>query len=72
MIDLNALNVLNFWFIESNKEQWFKKDNSYDLLIINRYSILHKRAVNGDLNDWKNNPNSSTGVAGSAISILCP
>jgi uncharacterized protein (DUF924 family) len=41
--------VLSFWFEESSAADWWKKDNTFDLLISNRFKDLHRQASLGEL-----------------------
>lgn len=55
----DALEVFDFWFKETQSKQWFKKDNEFDTLIINRFSKKHDLAINGKFDAWKKNPYES-------------
>ncbi len=41
--------VLNFWFKEIDQSLWWKKDESFDQLIIDRFSPVHDKAIQGEL-----------------------
>lgn len=45
--------VLNFWFEEIDQSLWWKKDGSFDQLIIERFSDIHNKAINNQLIDWR-------------------
>lgn len=49
----NYQEVIDFWFQELCPEQWFKKDESTDLLIKERFSSIHSAAVKGELYKWR-------------------
>ncbi len=48
--------VLKFWFEDSQPAQWWKKDENFDRLIIERFSALHYRATRCELFEWRNGP----------------
>jgi uncharacterized protein (DUF924 family) len=39
-MDILADDILNFWFVESSSENWFKKDPEFDQRVASRYSTL--------------------------------
>lgn len=45
--------ILNFWFKEINERLWWKKDKSFDRLIIDRFSDIHEKAIQGELFEWR-------------------
>lgn len=45
--------VLNFWFSEIEKSQWWVKAPALDQLIKDRFSTLHKKAANCELYEWR-------------------
>ncbi len=45
--------VLRFWFEESEPAQWWKKDDAFDRLIIERFSQVHFRATRCELFEWR-------------------
>ncbi len=45
--------ILNFWFEEIQPEQWWKKDNAFDLLITERFSQVHFMATRCELFEWR-------------------
>ncbi len=47
--------VLKFWFEETLPAQWWKKDDDFDRVIIERFSLLHYRAAHCELFDWRRN-----------------
>lgn len=48
--------VLQFWFAELTPADWFRKDESLDRLISERFSELHARAAACELADWRADP----------------
>ena len=53
-MDKNSIDILNFWFKEIKPKQWFDKNSNFDNLIYSKFYDLHYRAINGELNYWKN------------------
>ena len=47
--------ILNFWFKECKPEQWFKKNEDFDQMIENRFSIAIDDAIKGKMNSWEEN-----------------
>lgn len=45
--------VLDFWFKEIEPKQWWVKDLEFDQLITTRFESLHKKAVLGELYEWR-------------------
>jgi uncharacterized protein (DUF924 family) len=45
--------VINFWFDEIEPKQWWKKDDDFDQLILDRFSSLHSQAIQGELYQWR-------------------
>jgi uncharacterized protein (DUF924 family) len=48
--------VLTFWFEEIEPALWWKKDASFDALLIERFSALHARACRCELYAWRSEP----------------
>ncbi|VAW87838.1 FIG027190: Putative transmembrane protein [hydrothermal vent metagenome] len=48
-------NILDFWFIEIGKENWFKKSESLDDLIRDRFLTLYQAAIANELYTWREN-----------------
>ena len=53
-MDKNSIDILNFWFKEIKPKQWFDKNSNFDNLIYSKFYDLHYKAINGELNYWKN------------------
>jgi len=45
--------ILEFWFEELQPAQWWKKDASFDAMIIERYAELHAQAAQCELYTWR-------------------
>lgn len=45
--------ILKFWFEEIEPSQWWKKDESLDRLITERFSDIHHRATLCELFEWR-------------------
>ena len=50
--------ILKFWFIESNPEDHFKKNDNFDKKIKDNFEIDYLKAINNELEDWQDNPDS--------------
>ena len=50
----NYSDVISFWFEETNPKQWFVKDPSFDEMIHERFSSVHRAAACGELFGWRN------------------
>jgi len=44
--------VLTFWFEECSPEQWFKKDETFDQMLKDRFGQLVEKALAGQLDGW--------------------
>ena len=45
--------ILDFWFIQSTMEDWFKKDDSYDQKIKQLFLKDLKKAINNEYDEWQ-------------------
>lgn len=45
--------ILKFWFEDTEPAQWWKKDENFDRIIIERFSELHRRATRCELFEWR-------------------
>jgi uncharacterized protein (DUF924 family) len=45
--------VLEFWFEKTEPSQWWKKDDGFDRVIVERYSDLHRAAARCELFEWR-------------------
>lgn len=48
--------IIEFWFEEITPEQWWKKDEVFDALLIERFSEIHDSASRGELFEWRKHP----------------
>lgn len=53
-----AKTILNFWFKESTSEEHFKRNDNFDEKIRNLFINDFKKAINNELEDWQDDPNS--------------
>lgn len=49
------LEVLNFWFDNNNRKNWFAKSEDFDNEIRERFLDVHAKAVAGELFNWREN-----------------
>jgi len=45
--------IIDFWFNELEPEQWWQKDEAFDLSVQKRFSSLHNQAKAGELFQWR-------------------
>lgn len=45
--------ILNFWFVETAPEQWFKKDEKFDQRIQQRFAAVHQQVTQGEKAAWR-------------------
>ncbi|MFT7490988.1 MAG: hypothetical protein ACI80S_000570 [Pseudohongiellaceae bacterium] len=45
--------IIKFWFEDTKKSQWFKKDDNFDRLIVSKFSEIHNQATKGELFAWR-------------------
>ena len=50
----SAPDILNFWFVETTPEFWFKKDDGFDAVIQDRFGKAVTDALAGRLDLWAN------------------
>ncbi len=48
--------IVNFWFEEIEPVLWWKKDDNFDALLVERFSEIHKRATRCELYKWRGEP----------------
>ncbi len=48
--------VVSFWFGEIEPALWWKKDDAFDALLIERFSDTHGRATRCELFEWRKEP----------------
>ena len=54
----SAQDVLDFWFSESQLEQWYKKDPAFDEAIRSRFEDTITAALSARLDGWANEPDA--------------
>ena len=47
--------ILEFWFEEAEPSQWWKKDDNFDRIIVERFMALHRSATRCELFEWRIN-----------------
>jgi len=55
VINERAKAILEFCFIKTPVEQWFKKDDEFDNILKNNFMNDYVKAINNEYNNWKNN-----------------
>ena len=50
---MKSTSILQFWFEEIDKENWFKKNEAFDTEIITRFTPVHHVATLGELFTWR-------------------
>ena len=50
--------ILKFWFVDINSDAWFKKDESFDRIIREKFGKIHEDACVGKIDGWKNESRS--------------
>ena len=55
-VPVEAQAVLDFWFVESGPENWFEKNDDFDVEIRERFGSVYRRAYDGELGDWIETP----------------
>ncbi len=48
--------VISFWFEEIEAALWWKKDEDFDALLIERFADIHTRACRCELFEWRKEP----------------
>jgi uncharacterized protein (DUF924 family) len=48
--------ILVFWFEDIEPAAWWKRDEAFDALLVERYSALHAKAASGELFAWREQP----------------
>ncbi len=47
--------IIEFWFSELKPNQWWQKDDEFDLMIKARFGKVHEQAKAGELFHWREN-----------------
>jgi uncharacterized protein (DUF924 family) len=45
--------IVDFWFKEIEPARWWKKDDAFDALLVERFSEIHARACRCELFEWR-------------------
>ena len=56
MINERAKVILDFCFVKTSQEQWFKKDEEFDTELKKLFLNDYKNAVNNQYDEWQDNP----------------
>lgn len=48
--------IVDFWFEEIDPALWWKKDDVFDALLVERFSETHARACHCELFEWRSEP----------------
>jgi uncharacterized protein (DUF924 family) len=48
--------IISFWFEEIESAMWWKKDDGFDDLLLERFSEIHARASRCELYEWRREP----------------
>jgi len=48
--------IFDFWFEEIEPAMWWKKDEAFDALLVERFSEIHTRASRCELFEWRKEP----------------
>ena len=56
MINERAKAILEFCFVETPMEQWFKKDEDFDVSLKKNFMQDYIKATNNEIDSWKDNP----------------
>ncbi len=58
MINERAKVILEFCFIKTELEQWFKKNEEFDKELKNKFYKDYKKAINNEYDEWQDDPKS--------------
>tara|TARA_B110000438_G_scaffold297315_1_gene343500 strand:+ start:739 stop:1302 length:564 start_codon:yes stop_codon:yes gene_type:complete len=58
MKNIRAKAILDFWFIDSNPKDHFKKDKNFDKKIKDNFETDYLKAINNELEEWQDEPES--------------
>jgi uncharacterized protein (DUF924 family) len=61
MRDIKA-EVLDFWFVETQPQQWFQKNELFDTLIRERFLMTYNMAKQGICDNWAQDPSGAVAL----------
>jgi uncharacterized protein (DUF924 family) len=47
--------ILNFWFVETQPQQWFQVNEGFDQAVLERFNEPYEMAERGQFDEWQNN-----------------
>ena len=53
---MNYSDILNFWFEQVSSDNWFKKNETLDLKMVEKFIVIHSQATAGELFEWREGP----------------
>ncbi len=53
MDSLSHEDILRFWFEEIEQSLWWSKDEAFDVLVVEKFSKIHAKAVRCELFKWR-------------------
>ena len=56
MINERAKVILDFCFVKTSMEQWFKKDLKFDKLLKQKFLKDYNKAIKNEYDEWQDNP----------------
>ena len=56
MINERANAILEFCFVKTELEQWFKKDDKFDKVLKSNFMKDYLKAINNEYDNWSDNP----------------
>ena len=56
MINERAKVILDFCFIKTSMDQWFKKDKNFDVKLDELFKRDYLKAINNEYDEWQDNP----------------
>ncbi len=58
-MNITPADILNFWYSDRLKSQWFSSTPVLDKEILEKYETVWEKALSGELDDWTNTPEGS-------------
>jgi len=55
-MNIAAKEIVDFWFSDRVKQQWFSSNSELDKEIVEKYEALWEKASLGELDDWSEDP----------------